>query len=91
MRKDNPKRIVGVNIHIMLIVFRNARIGIIVGVVIGVVFIIAVVMVIYFYCRRKQSLAETEKMKTAARILGVDSEVSILKSNDIFTSINASC
>lgn len=54
---------------------RNARIGIIVGVVVGPMLIIGVVVIIYFYCRRKQAVAETEKMKTAARILGVDTEV----------------
>jgi uncharacterized membrane-anchored protein len=59
-----------------LCVNRNARIGIIVAVVVGVALIGAVVVIIYFYCRRKQAIAETERMKAAARILGVETEVS---------------
>ena len=56
---------------------RNARIGIIVGVVVGVVLIVAAVVIIYFYCRRKEAVAEAEKMKTAARILGIESDVRV--------------
>jgi L1 cell adhesion molecule len=62
---------------------RNARIGIIVGVVISVALIVAVVVIVYFYCRRKQAIVETEKMKTAARILGVDTELQPLQLSGI--------
>jgi len=58
-------------------VSRNARIGITVGVIVGVVLIVATVIIIYFYCRRKQAVADAEKMKTAARILGIESDVSV--------------